>query len=147
MKIDPKKYQVFVCYSNANFPVNYFIHTWFVCNEKSKVDRFDLCHFKNKNNTYIHVNYYPLFSGIEVFHRIQKWYWKGKLLYRIEGEDAKRMIAFIKKSKVNYPFIKKYSLLAPNSNTYVQWVLNNFPKLKLILPKRAIGKNYAFKIK
>ena len=75
-----------------------------------------------------------------------KYYWEGKLLGYIEGDEnstAKKVAEFIKNSKTIYPYCYKYSLRGPNSNTYAQWVLDNFPEFKVTLPKNSIGKNYA----
>jgi hypothetical protein len=141
-EINKNKFQIFVCASPANFPLNYFYHCFFVTNEKGKVNRYDLTHFKNKNKIHFHINYYPPFSGIEVFYRVQKWYWKGRIYKKIEGPLAKRMIDFVKKSKKDYPYLRRYNLFGPNSNTYVQWVLDNFPEAKTNLPQRSFGKNY-----
>jgi len=140
--IKKNKYQIFIFTCPANIPVNFAIHPWIVTNEKGKLTRFDVCHFKNKDENYLHIDHYSYLQGIEVFPNIGKWYWKGELFYKAQGDFAKKMITFIKKSKDNYPYLKKYSLFGPNSNTYVKWVLDHFPSIKKELPWNGVGKNY-----
>jgi len=140
--IKKDKYQVFIFTCPANIPFNFVIHTWIVCNKKGKLTRYEVRHAKNKKNTVLHLNLFPIFKGIEVFLISNKWYWKGRLLGKIEGDLAKDIIAFVKKSETDYPYLDKHVLLGPNCNTYVQWILDSFPNLKIKLPWNAIGKNY-----
>jgi hypothetical protein len=87
-------------------------------------------------------NHFPPFSGIEVFPFFEKYFWSGKLLGKIEGEDAKRMASFIKNSPHTYSYNQRYHLTGPNSNTYAQWVLNAFPEFGVELPWNAFGKSF-----
>ncbi|MCX6717057.1 MAG: DUF3750 domain-containing protein [Candidatus Taylorbacteria bacterium] len=142
--INPEKYEVFVLYCHANIPFSLAIHPWLVCNEKGKISRWEVLFRKNRDKTlgHLHLNHYLPFTGIEIIPFVTKWQWQSKILSKIEGEVAKRIIDFIKTSKKNYPYIKKYLLISTNSNTYVQWVLNNFfPEVNIKLPWNAFGKN------
>ncbi len=61
----------------------------------------------------------------------------------MEGDEKSiisEMVKFIEQSPQIYPHKNIYSFLGPNSNTYVQWVLNNFPELEVRLPWNAFGK-------
>ena len=146
MKIDPCKDQLFLCYSYATFPFNFATHFWFVSNEKGKITRYEIIgYYKNKDNTYIFKNRAPPFEGIEILPFVYPLRRKSKVFYKVEGFFAKKMIYFIKKSSEKYPYVSKYFLFGPNSNTYVQWVLNNFPQLNLELPPNAFGKGYKVK--
>jgi Protein of unknown function (DUF3750) len=146
--IDTKQYQVFLFYCPANVPFAFATHPWFVINKKGSLQRWEICYGKSLCKTswgHLHLNYFPLFSGINIFPYFHKYYWKGKLLGHIEGDDtsiAKKVVDFIEKSNDTYPYNYKYSLRGPNSNTYVQWVINSFPGIKLKLPYNSIGKNY-----
>jgi hypothetical protein len=93
----------------------------------------------------IYKNFFPPFQGIEIFPFLQKYFWKGHLLGQVEGDAAERMVKFIKDSPNTYPYTEEYFLSGPNSNTYAQWVLNNFPEFKVVLPWNAFGKNYLTK--
>jgi len=140
--IDPDKYEVFVLYCPANVPFVFAIHPWLVCNEKGKISRWEVLFRANGDKAWghLHLNRFPPFSGIGIFPFSEKWLWRGRLLGRVEGEAAKKMIDFIKTSKTDYPH-KKYSLGGANSNTYAQWVLDHFDEIGLRLPWNAFGKN------
>jgi len=141
--IKPDDYQVFILCCPANVPFNFAIHTWFVCNEKGKISRWEVLFRANKDSTWghLHLNHFQPFSGIEIFPFFERWLWQSRLLKKIEGERAKVMIDFIKMSKKDYPYLKKYSLVGVNSNTYVKWVLAHFDEIGKTLPWNSFGKN------
>lgn len=141
--IAPEKYEVFILYCPAAAPFIFAIHSWFVCNEKGRLSRWEVLFRPNKDKGlgYLHLNRFPPFSGIEIFPFYEKWLWRSRLLKKFEGEMAKKIIGFIKMSKENYPHIKKYSLCGTNSNTYAQWVLTHFAGIDATLPWNAFGKN------
>jgi hypothetical protein len=64
------------------------------------------------------------------------------VLFEFEGDLAKKMISFVKTTPKTYPYLKRYVLSGPNSNTYVQWVLDHFPETKARLPWNSFGKGY-----
>jgi hypothetical protein len=65
-----------------------------------------------------------------------------------KGSIADKMIKFIEKSEKSYPFTKRYTVIpGPNSNTFIQWIINHFPESGFRLPWNAFGKGYARKIK
>lgn len=140
--INKDTYQVFVMYSRAHMPFSFAIHPWIICNEKGKISRWEVLYKPNENKQlgYLHENYYLPFSGIEIFNFSNRRRWQGKLLKEIEGEAAKAIIEFINVNKGNYP-CKNYFLMGENSNTFVKWVLSNFPEIDARLPWNAFGKN------
>lgn len=142
--VNESEYQVFVMCCPAHFPFFFAIHPWFVCNEKGKISRWEVLFRKNKKKSwgYLYLNRDESFEGIEVFPFLLKIKWPSRLLIEIEGKEAQKMIEIIKKSKQKYPYLKNYSLLGSNSNTYAQWVLNHSENFKKILPRNAFGKNY-----
>lgn len=84
------------------------------------------------------------FDGIELIPGLP-FKWTGKISGAIEGgknSTAFKMIEYIRNSPKKYPHVNRYSLLGPNSNTYVQWVLNAFPEVGLKLPFNAVGKRF-----
>jgi hypothetical protein len=135
--VDENKYQVFVMNCPAHFPFIFAVHPWFVCNEKGRISRWEILFKKNKKEDwgYLYKNHDKPFGGIEVFPFLLKIKWSSHLLIKIEGEEAQKIIKAIKESKQNYPYLKKYSLLGSNSNTYAQWVLNHSKNIKKILPR------------
>ena len=80
-----------------------------------------------------------------MFSFSQKYFWKGKLRRYIEGGEgslAQRMAECIENSPKMYPYCNTYAPRGPNSNTYVQWVLNQFPQSGLTLPWNSFGKSF-----
>jgi hypothetical protein len=142
------KYSVSLYISRANLPFFFAVHPWFVVNSNGVVSRWEVLFKKNSSNVefgYIHKNYLPQASGIEIFPFTKKFLWQGKLLGSLEGNagsEAERMVEFIENSSLSYLNKDKYSFFGPNSNTYAQWVLSHFPGFKPKLPKNAFGKGY-----
>ena len=146
--IDNDKYQVFLFESPIFSPLIFAGHSWFVLNNKGEISRWEIGYnyFNAPSKTdceYIFKNWKPLFQGIGFFpFGIGKVFNKSELLGKIEGNEAKKMIDFIYNSPNTYSYCNKYRLWGPNSNTYIQWVLNNFPESGLKLPHNAYGKDY-----
>jgi hypothetical protein len=76
--------------------------------------------------------------------------WFGAIpetLVAVDGEEASRLIPKIRHVIENYKF-RAYGDYSPwpgpNSNTFVQAVLNAVPELKAVLPPTAIGKDYPY---
>jgi hypothetical protein len=146
--LDKDKFQIFLFVCPGNIPFNFVAHPWFVVNEKGEISRWEVLFRKiDRESSWGHLykNFFPPFQGIEVFPFVEKYFWRGKLLGKIEGEVAERMAKFIKDSPVSYPYTQKYFLSGPNSNTYAQWILDTFPKFSVSLPWNAVGKNYKIK--
>ena len=86
-----------------------------------------------------------LFEGINITFFVKKYYKKIKLLGYLEGDKgsvAEKVVEFIASSEESYPYCDRYSFLGPNSNTYLQWVLNKFPEFNIKLCWRFVGKGY-----
>ena len=139
--VNKKKFEVLLFDSPACFPVCFIRHSWFVINEKGKFSRWEVLYRRNKNKSFgfLHKDDYPLFSGIDVLLFTNKWRWNSRFLGKCDGVLAKDMIKFIKSSKKNYPYLHKYYLSFLNSNTYIKWILKNFPKFKGKLSWNAMG--------
>ena len=59
-----------------------------------------------------------------------------------EGEEAKRLAEIIRKTPSEYPYNYCYRYYpGPNSNTYVQWILNQ-ASIDYRLNRRGLGKYY-----
>ena len=139
--VNKDKYQVFVFCCPALIPFNCFRHPWFVINKKGETHIYEIGDLKI-NSSYLHIDLRPLFKGIEYIRLFKNFLSKPILLGSIEGDVAEKVIEFIENTKTNYPYCNKYSLLGPNSNTYLQWVLNKFPEFNIKLSWRFIGKNF-----
>lgn len=132
----------------AHFPFIFAIHPWFVINRKGVVSRWGISFKKHSRALswgYLNKNIRPPFDGIEIFSFVRGT-WKGKVLSSIEGDQgslAEKMTKLIDQSNTQYPYTREYSLTGPNSNTYIQWVLNKFPESQMKLPWNAFYKNYS----
>ncbi len=141
-------YQVFLFVSPAHIPLSIWTHPWFVINNKGTLSRYEVRYKSNLVEPklgHIHIDDLPPFDGIEVFSFLSHPRWNATLLWHIEGEEnspAQKMCEFIKNSTSTYSDRNKYFLFGPNSNTYVQWILNNSPEFKGQLQWNALGNNY-----
>lgn len=146
--IDKDKYQVFVFSSPASIPINFARHPWFVLNKKGVISRWEVMHFKNKKDkklNYIHFNARSPFCGNIIIYPFEILFWQTKLIGYIEGGEgstAEKAIGFIEDSIKTYPYYDRYNFLGPNSNTYLENVLNKFPEFNIKPSWRFIGKDY-----
>lgn len=75
-------------------------------------------------------------------------FWYGntpRILYRVEGAEAARLIPAIEASIASYPFSKRGSYTVwpgPNSNTFVSWVVRHTDGLDVELSSVAVGKDW-----
>ena len=141
-------YQVFLFSCPAPIPINFASHYWFVVNNKGKLSRWEVLarqiNIKERWG-HLHKNIAKPTRGMELFLYINWFFRKSKLNGKISGKKGsfvEKMVKFIEKSPDNYPYCEKYNSLGPNSNTYIQWVINKFPKSSFKMSRRAIGKNY-----
>lgn len=141
------KYQVFLFACPTVMPFSFAVHPWFVVNNKGVVSRWGVSQTLRRRKEswgYLNLNMLPPFQGVWVWP-LGKNFWKAKLLGVVEGDEdslAQKMAEFIECSGETYPYSKTYSLTGPNSNTYVQWVIDQFPQSNLSLPWNSFGKNF-----
>jgi hypothetical protein len=141
-------YQVFLFHSPAHIPLSIWTHPWVVINKQGRLSRYEVRYKRNKKNIafgHIHQDDLPPFDGIEVFSFLDHPRWNATLLEYVEGgEDslAHNMCQFIENSVHSYKDKDRYFLFGPNSNTYIQWILDNFPEFPGKLTWKALGNNY-----
>jgi len=146
--IDKDKYQVFLFSSPVPIPMNFAVHTWFVINLKGEINRWEFGQFRGspyKNGIGNLKNFFSPIDGMNKFFWKREPRFNSKLIDYIEGDEdslANRMAIFIEEYSNSYPLKTKYVLTGPNSNSFVQWILNKFPDANLQLPFNAIGKGY-----
>jgi len=142
------RYQVFVFSSRLTLPLSFARHTWFVVSDKGKTSRWEVLFFNDYTGRkfgYLHLNSLKPTEGMGAFLFKIFGCWKGKLIGTLEGKKnstAEKVNLFFKEDYKKYPYAKRYLLLGPNSNTFTQWVIDQFPKWNLKLPKNAFGKHY-----
>lgn len=74
----------------------------------------------------------------------RKWFGSDPvLLLDKRGEDAADLIDKIDQAARQYPFADRYTMWpGPNSNSFTAWVGLKVPELNLVLPAKALGKNW-----
>ena len=141
--IDKEKYQVFILICPASLPFIFARHLFFVINKKGEISRWEVRFEKHSRGIvwgHIHKNASLPNQGIPIIPYIEKWCWPARLFLEINNNQKR--IEIIEESKNNYPYKDRYFITGPNSNTYIQWILNQVPELKIDLPFNAFGKNY-----
>lgn len=157
--INKNKFQVLFMATPLPFPLNFINHTFIITNKKGVIHRWDVWArkhiIKEHNWGYLYEDLFKHpwdgnkknpFSNLLNFKTKR---FNVKLFKKIEGDQnslASKMINIIYDSKTNYAYVNKYILYpGPNSNTYVQWIINQLPNVKIKLPKNALGKNFILK--
>lgn len=146
--IDKDKYQVFLFVCPTMLPFSFAAHHWFVVNNKGAITRWESgFEINNTEEDWGHVqcNFYKPYQGIGIIPFQKLILWPSKLVRITEGDEeseANKIVNFILSSPNNYPYCKQYALNGPNSNTYIQWVINHFPETNFKLRNNAFGKEY-----
>lgn len=151
--IKKNKYQVFLLSSPCSLPISFVKHIWIVTNNHGKIKRWDAWSYKSrytKEKGFLTINYYSAWLGLTIIPSLSKNMnlrrYKSKLVKLIEGGKGSlpnRIIRFIENNYLKYPYKNEYHYFpGPNSNTFMQWILNHFPESKLKLPWNALGKGY-----
>ena len=149
--IDKDKYQVFLLGSPLPIPLNFAIHTWFVIQLKGKIHRWEFGRFRgspHKNGIGVLKDYLKPTDGMNILFWRTNPRFSAHLINFIEGGDhsmAHKLALTIETKSNGYPFKNIYALKGPNSNSYMQWILNEFPNSDLKLPWNAFGKGFKFK--
>ena len=152
-QIQKDKYQVFLFSSPCSFPISMFSHNWLVTNNKGIIHRWEVWSYKKRCTStlgHMTLDFYEPCIGVTILpgssNRLDRRRFEPSLTGSISGDDgslAQDMVNFIEKKHTEYPFKFKYHFIpGPNSNTFIQWVLNKFPASGLKLPRNAFGKNY-----
>lgn len=112
-------------------------HCWFVIDRDGVKDRWEVWQKRDcggESWSYLHKNLMSYESGVGNG--------KSRIDYQWTDADALRLIRQIEKSPGEYPNTNRYWVWpGPNSNTWVQWALNE-SGLGLMLGPTAIGKDY-----
>lgn len=148
--IKREKVAVFLLDSCLPFPIAFARHAWFVIQRGSRFDRWEFGKFqlgRQPGGFGLYHNFLPPFSGL--VQRVGggahgKRYPAVVRAFAERPEITEPLARFIESKSHHYPGLEQYRYLGPNSNTYIQWVLNQFPELDWELPWNAIGKNYRF---
>ncbi len=150
--LNPDVFQVFLLSCPPSMPLSFARHPWFVVNTKGIASRWEV--IANPQMYDIPVRFghlckdsLPPWQGIGVVHSAghHRYAWPSTLHGFVEGDEhslAAGMAECIQKTPDTYPYRERYAYTGPNSNTYAQWVLNQFPDSGLKLPWNAFGKHF-----
>jgi hypothetical protein len=113
------------------------VHTWIVVKERgaSRYSRYDYTAWGE-----------PI--RIDGFHADGRWFGAiPETVVSVDGEAAESLIPKIRSVIENYKF-RAYGDYSPwpgpNSNTFIQAILDAVPELNAVLPPTAIGKDYPY---
>ncbi len=148
--ITPGRYHILVFTSPAMLYACFARHPRIVLiDDKGTIDRFEIKREKTKEQigySHFYHNRLPPREGL--------WWIKdkggprthSKLVWHLEGDkdsQVKEMFDIIKKNIDVYPYKDTYRLYpGPNSNTFIQWILDKVPEWEISLPWNCIGKKY-----
>ena len=138
-------YQIFIFSCALPFPFNFARHPWFVINKKGEILRYEVMHSIDKNtHSHLNINNFLPTEGIPIYFLKNKIKYT-KLMTFIEGDENSilpKIVQFIENSEETYLYCNKYSFFSPNSNTYAQNILNEFPEFNIKLSWRFFGKDF-----
>ncbi|PCI29773.1 MAG: hypothetical protein COB67_03240 [SAR324 cluster bacterium] len=146
--------QVFLFISPIPKPFHHVgVHAWFVTNRAgAELSRWEVWQHRYccpSSWGHVHKNLLPIEMGMHCspFHFHEGKRWKGEIIGMTEGPMATKMIRYIYRYAPHYPFSHWYMIWpGPNSNTFIQWILNSFPTSGLTLPKAAKGARFSYLI-
>ncbi len=149
--LKPDCYQVFLFTCPPSLPLSFALHPWFVVNHRGEIARYEIIASPRalKKDAFrvghLCKDILPPLVGLRVA-RSRNWLrWPACLCGVVEGGEgslAHRMAEAIEKSFQNYPHSHEYAYTGPNSNTYAQWVIDQFPESGFTLPWNAFGKHF-----
>lgn len=145
-------YQVFLMACHCRLPVTFARHMWLVVNRKGTFSRWEVLIEQNCCGTswgHLHKDAQLPFKPLGLLAITGHSPWDAEtygLAEGVEGSLAHRMADVIESSMNTYPHLHTYKLLGPNSNTYVRWVLDQFPEFKVGTPWNAVGKGYKYRV-
>ncbi|UCG34311.1 MAG: DUF3750 domain-containing protein [Phycisphaerales bacterium] len=121
----------------ASFPFTEGIatHPWFVVKpaNSSRFERWEVGFWTGEPYGFVHKDLFPLEHDVGIAG--------PRILAELLGAEAESVVDFIRHESPNYPCKDFYVLLpGPNSNTYLQWVLDN-TGWQVDLPPTAVGAN------
>lgn len=134
--------------SPCNFPLFFIKHHWLVVNNKGIITRWETGYSNTlglKRWGCLRTDAFPYYEVISVLPMLHGWRWLKKIVKFFSGDKeslAHKMAQLIEGSPEIYPYRDKYGWFGPNSNTYPQWVLDQFPEVDYLLSGSSVGRNY-----
>ena len=147
--VDKSKFQAFLFSSRVGMPYFFARHPWIVLNEKGELTRYEVMLKAKPNGSHVYKRIRNFSVALKKYNRVDSPYWKKScLLFKVEGESARKLIDFMKNVEEEYPFSKEYNMSSgPNSNSFVGWILHENKYLGWKLSWRHFGRNWYRKLK
>lgn len=149
LKLKSNHYQFWILYSPLPIPLNFVaVHNWLVVKapneEPVRWEVWQHQHCCHESWGHLHKNLFFPHQGISrnyfPFGRCKGKYWEPRIASYLEGISAKHIVKFIQSNARQYSQKNRYVFWpGPNSNTFVQWIINQFPEKGIKLPKRSLG--------
>lgn len=134
----------------AHKPFHFAVHPWIVIIKNGIATRWEVLYMKNKGIknvvSYVYKNLYTETTRGITTTKTGIEHWPSKQIGHIQGGEtslAHRMYDFIDTMAPHYPYADRYHLFpGPNSNSFIAWILREFPEADIKLPWNAFGKHY-----
>ena len=155
-----ENYRITIYSSPLFFPLWFVVHTHIVVEHDGETNRFEvlgrtpLAKKENAVNGHLYKDVLKADTGLYVICATSATSgigprWKTSKCGRVTGGEnsvAHAMCKFFETGTVQqYPYCKNYKMvMGPNSNTFTQWVIDQFPEAKLKLPMNAWGKGFKY---
>jgi len=151
MSIPKDVYTVSLYSTPMPFPLMLARHYWFVVTYQGSQDRYEVwAQTSTAADGTVCKNVTDMYSGCRMMYGLHpletRFMHRGTLLWTEDDAEgiASSLHAILENSTKLYPYQHEYRLWpGPNSNTYIQWVLDQVPAVQWKLPWRAFGKSYA----
>ncbi len=148
-------YHVLLFTTPLPFPLSLVAtHPWLVTIVNGEYKRWEVWQKPRRCETswgHVHLNLFKPWQGMRKFYFFTARRSVGKLRAVQsggEGSLAHQMSQFIERESASYPAAHRYFFLrGPNSNTYVQWVINHFPESGFRLPLTGVGKKHRIELR
>lgn len=132
----------------VHVPFFFACHPWFVLKGPKYTWRYEILFSpaqKGAGYGYIYINHFPPYKGLRI-STFTKKRWPIKKRGTISGTKnsvAEKLYHTIINTSPHYPYKDDYQAIGgPNSNSYVQWILDQVPEANITLPFHAFGKNF-----
>ena len=142
-------YQVLLLSSPLPVPFHFAVHTWLLSVDHGEIKRWEVWQSKNNCKTswgHVHLNLFSPWVGVKksfLARNSRHPYTVHSVTKGAANSPAAEIIHFLENKIMHYPFLERYRYLpGPNSNSFIQWVVNHFPDAGLELPPNAWGKRY-----
>lgn len=148
--LDPAINQIFVFDSMVSVPLCFARHPWIVVAPRgggwTRFEVLSLPNEKKEHGRHVYKNHSSPTVGMPFFGGGKKYFFRSRLIGVLVDKDESfvgDVSAYLENHISSYENKETYRYWpGPNSNSFVQWVLDQIPGHNLQLPWNAFGKKY-----